>query len=231
MILREAAYRAFTDQLVTRAIPPGAFVSQRDLAQRTGFPLGAIREMIPRLEAEGLLQAIPQRGLKVIAPDLRLVREAFALRSLIEREALAQFGALATDAAIAAEAAALTALMAESAANVTPDLLARAQALDWGFHDRLVEALDNRLVAETYRVNAIRIRVMMPERVTLSAPFLGAALAQHSAIVAALARRDQEAALAALDRHIESARRRALAIESPTLPGEGPEEGAASQER
>ncbi|HUA76811.1 MAG TPA: GntR family transcriptional regulator, partial [Acetobacteraceae bacterium] len=63
MILREAAYRAFTDQLVTRAIPPGAFVSQRELAQRTGFPLGAIREMIPRLEAEGLLEAIPQRGL------------------------------------------------------------------------------------------------------------------------------------------------------------------------
>ncbi len=219
MILREAAYRAFTDQLVTWAIPPGAFVSQRELAQRTGFPLGAIREMIPRLEAEGLIQAIPQRGLKVIAPDLRLVREAFALRSLIEREALSQFCVQAGDEAIAAEEAAITALRAEADSAVTPDLLARAQALDWGFHDRLVEALDNRLIAETYRVNAIRIRVMMPERVTLSAPFLGAALAEHAAILAALARRDKDAALAALDHHIESARRRALAIDSPAPPG------------
>jgi DNA-binding GntR family transcriptional regulator len=220
MILREAAYRAFTDQLVTRAIPPGALVSQRELAQRTGFPLGAIREMIPRLEAEGLIRAIPQRGLEVIAPDARLVREAFAVRSLIEREALAAFAALASDAAIAAERAALNAIEAAAQNGITRNLLARAQAIDWGFHDRLVDTLDNRLIAETYRVNAIRIRVMMPERVTMSAPFLAGAIAEHQAIIAALARRDTSAALAALDAHIESARRRALGIESRAPPGE-----------
>jgi DNA-binding GntR family transcriptional regulator len=227
MSLREDAYRAFTGQLVTRAIPPGAFVSQRELSQRTGFPLGAIREMIPRLEAEGLMRTIPQRGLKVIAPDARLVREAFALRSLIEREALAHFAATAPDDVIAAERAQLAAIAVEAEHGITPDLLQRAQALDWGFHDRLVEALDNHLIAETYRVNAIRIRVMIPERVTLSAPFLAGAIGEHEAILAALARRDVAAALAALDAHIESARRRALAADGPRLAGEE----AASAER
>ncbi|MDA8052010.1 MAG: GntR family transcriptional regulator [Rhodospirillales bacterium] len=217
MGLRDAAYRAFTHQLVAREIRPGALVSQRELSERTGFPLGAIREMIPRLEAEGLIRAIPQRGLQVLAPDARLVREAFALRALIEHEALAFFVATAPEAAIEAERAALAGVIAEAEAGITPELLVRAQAVDWGFHDRLVESLDNRLIAEAYRVNAIRIRMMTPERVTLSAAYFTTAMREHMAIVAALARRASAAARAALDTHLESARRRALAL-GPTLP-------------
>ena len=56
MNLRERAYNAFTAHLLDRRLVPGQFVTQRELAELTGMPLGAIREMIPRLEAEGLLR-------------------------------------------------------------------------------------------------------------------------------------------------------------------------------
>lgn len=210
MVLREAAYRVFTRQLVAREIAPGAFVSQRELAARTGFPLGAIREMIPRLEAEGLLATLPQRGLKVMAPDVRLVREAFEVRALIEKAALATYAAAQSEAAIAAERDLLLGVDTEMRSGITAPLLARAQGIDWGFHDRLVAALDNRLLAETHRVNSIRIRVMLPDRVTLSPPLLAATIAAHLAIIDALVRHDTQAALAALERHLGQARRRAL---------------------
>ena len=62
-------------------------MSQRELAALTGLPLGAIREVIPRLEAEGLLVTVPQRGLQIANVDVKLVRNAFALRLALEKEA------------------------------------------------------------------------------------------------------------------------------------------------
>ena len=55
------------------------------------MPLGAIRELIPRLEADGLIRTVPQRGMQVAQVDLELIRNAFQFRILIEREAAARF--------------------------------------------------------------------------------------------------------------------------------------------
>src|SRR5215204_2289747 len=60
--LREKAYESFTRHLLARDVRPGQFVSQRRLVELTGLTLGAIRELIPRLEAEGLIKTVPQRG-------------------------------------------------------------------------------------------------------------------------------------------------------------------------
>ena len=48
--------------------------------QLLGMPLGAVRELIPRLEAEGLLRTVPQRGLQIAHVDLKLINNAFQLR-------------------------------------------------------------------------------------------------------------------------------------------------------
>src|SRR3977135_326552 len=52
--LREKAYDSFTRYLLAREIGAGQFISQRELVEITGLPLGAIRELIPRLAAERL---------------------------------------------------------------------------------------------------------------------------------------------------------------------------------
>ena len=63
--LRDKAYVEFTRHLFERDVRPGQFVSQRELVALTGLPLGAIRELIPRLEAEGLIVTVPQRGMQI----------------------------------------------------------------------------------------------------------------------------------------------------------------------
>ena len=71
--LREQAYVGYTNSLLAREILPGQFITQRELVEITGLPLGAIRELIPRLEAEGLIKTVPQRGMQVPQVDLNLV--------------------------------------------------------------------------------------------------------------------------------------------------------------
>jgi len=99
--LREKAYESFTRHLLARDVRPGQFVSQRRLVELTGLTLGAIRELIPRLEAEGLIKTVPQRGLQIAHIDLNLIREAFQLRVFLEKEAVALFTRSASDETIA----------------------------------------------------------------------------------------------------------------------------------
>jgi len=221
-IQRHQAYEAFTRRLIKRELAQGQFVTQRELAELTGFRLSAIREMIPRLEAEGLLHAIPQRGLQVAQLDVGLVRDAFGLRELIEQAALAHFVVAAPDALIAAQAAALDAVRAVAANGIDDAVLEEAQRVDWGFHDLVVDFLGNSLISDIHRVNAIRVRMMMPERVTLSEATLPPAIAEHAVIIAALEKRDAAAAAAGLAAHLASARRRALGMEPERLPTVSP---------
>ena len=213
MKLRDQAYDAFTRALLDRRLLPGEFVTQRELVALTGLPLGPVREMIPRLEADGLIRAIPQRGLQVAPVDLRLVREAFQLREIVETAALAHFVHAAADAEIDALRADHARVQDAARGGITPALLAEAQAVDWRFHDAVVAGMGNHLLGEVHRVNVVRIRVIMQDRAALSAEALPPAFAEHGAILAAIRRRDPATAVAALRAHIGSARRRALGLD------------------
>ena len=112
--LRERAYASFTERLLAREIKPGQFVTQRELVAMTGFPLGAIRELVPRLEAEGLIKTVPQRGMQVAHVDLNLIRNAFQFRLFLEKEATALYTRNATDAEIAEQRARHEAIIARA---------------------------------------------------------------------------------------------------------------------
>ena len=210
--LRWQAYERFQQQLIASRIRPGQFVSQRELAALTGLPLGAIREVIPRLEAEGLLRTVPQRGLQIANVDVKLIRNAFQLRAMIEKEAAASFALCATDAQLGALEAAHRDIVRRAAAGVTPALLTDAQAVDWGLHDAMVDALGNEIVSALYRVNSLRIRLIRLDRVILDADVLLPAMEEHLALIAALRTRDPRLAVAAIDAHLNHARNRALGL-------------------
>ncbi len=63
--LRDKAYDSFTERLLSREIKPGQFVSTAGTGRDHQHAAGrAIRELIPRLEAEGLITTVPQRGMQ-----------------------------------------------------------------------------------------------------------------------------------------------------------------------
>jgi DNA-binding GntR family transcriptional regulator len=217
--LRAQAYESFQQQIVDANIRPGQFISQRELMQLLGMPLGAVRELIPRLEAEGLLKTVPQRGLQVAHVDLKLINNAFQLRRLLEREAAARFVSTVSDADLAAiEQAHLNIVKRARKKASDDDLLKDATAVDWGLHDLMIDALGNELISEVYRINSLRVRLIKLEGSTLSPDVLIPAMEEHLWFIDALKRRDAPAVIERLSHHIESAHRRVLGLPRPDMP-------------
>ncbi|MCE1235929.1 MAG: GntR family transcriptional regulator [Hyphomicrobiales bacterium] len=210
--LRDKAYARFTDQLLSRELKPGQFVSQRELVELTGMPLGAIREVVPRLEVEGLIRTVPQRGMQVAHIDVALIREAFQFRLFMEREAVMEFAVTAPDALIAEQIRLHRAILEEVlAGGETKENEARAQALDWGMHDLIIDALGNEIISKAYRVNSIKMRLIAQERYRIDGR-VAPVMREHLAVLEAIAARDPARAGAAIAFHIGMARELALKV-------------------
>ena len=217
--LRARAYESFRQQILEANIRPGQFISQRELVQLLDMPLGAVRELIPRLEAEGLLRTVPQRGLQIAHVDLALIHNAFQLRLLLEREAAARFCASVSDADLdAIERAHRRIVDRARKGPIDAALLTDAQTVDWGLHDLMIDALGNALISETYRVNSLRVRLIRLERAMLSEDALLPAMEEHLWFIEALKHRDEAQVVRRLSHHIESAHRRVLGLPRPQRP-------------
>src|SRR3990167_2880817 len=217
--LRAQAYENFRQQIVQAQIRPGQFISQRELMQLLAMPLGAVRELIPRLEAEGLLHTVPQRGLQIANVDLKLIKNAFELSLLLEREAAVRFATSASDAELERiEAEHLSIVRRARAGPIDEALLAEATQVDWGLHEHMIDALGNELISEAYRINSLRVRLIKFEHSSLAADILLAAMEEHLWFIEALRRRDAGAVAERLGHHIESARLRVLGLPRPALP-------------
>jgi DNA-binding GntR family transcriptional regulator len=210
--LREKAYDRFTHHLLARDIRPGQFISQRQLVELTGLSLGAIRELVPRLESEGLIKTVPQRGMQVAHVDLSLIRDAFQFRLFMESAAVAIFTAEASDATLAQLRHDHESILAEYRGGVTADLVARAQAVDWNLHWTIIASLGNAIIADAYRVNSIKVRLIRQEQTLLSEALVPPVMQEHMAIIDAIETRDSSQAVTAMEAHINSARNRALGL-------------------
>lgn len=209
---RDYAYSNFTEKLLSRDLHPGQVVSQRELVELTGMPLGAIREMIPRLEADGLIKTVPKRGLQILSIDLDLVRNAFQLRSIIEGEAISEFCKNAPMEEIRRLEKQHRDIREKAAAAVSPEVLQTAQHTDWAFHDQIIDALENSIISDIHRVNAIKIRLIRNNDTRMLPELVVSVLDEHLAIFEALGNRDCKGAVQAMQAHIDSAKRRALGL-------------------
>ncbi len=209
---RELAYASIIDKLLAREFVPGQFLSQRQLVESTGLPLGAIREIIPRLESEGLLTALPQRGIQIAHVDLNLIREAFQFRLVMEKEAVAQFTRTAPDAAVRALRERHESMLALALARpLTPQEEEEAQQIDWSMHDTLIDAMDNSIISMAYRVNSVKTRLINQERYTIGGR-VAPVMREHLRVIEAIESRDPAKAVEALVDHINNSKTLALKI-------------------
>jgi len=208
---RAQAYERFCEHVRSARLRPGQFVSQRELMAMLGMPLGAVRELIPRLEAAGLLHTVPKRGLQIAPVDLKLIRNAFQVRSMIEREAIAHFTQVVDLTELdSLEESHRHMLARATAAHPDASLDADAQQLDWGLHDRMVDAMGNEILSEMYRVNCLHVRLIALDATQIAAQRVYPAMQEHLTFIAALRRRDAPAAVAALMHHIGCSRQRVV---------------------
>jgi Transcriptional regulators len=198
--------------IVTGTLEPGARLPpERPLAQGLGVSRNALREALSRLEALGLVERRQGSGNRVsrtiplaatLAGRLQDVSSDFdhsaEFRAVIEPQ-IARLAAVRMD---ASRLAALTALLAQSAAETDADQSAR---LDIAFHTAIAEATANPLLATLGELTAswtVEARVFSHLRDD------GRRLshAGHSSILDALTARDPAAAAAAMRAHLDEIR-------------------------
>ncbi|WP_439589403.1 GntR family transcriptional regulator [Hydrogenophaga sp.] len=209
--LRVLAYEKFRQQILDGRLHAGQFVSQRELTELLEMPLGAIREMIPRLEAVRLIHTVPKRGLQVARVDLRLIRNAFQVRALIEREAIQHFAGVASDAELDELAQQHRDILTRAeSGNPDPALDNDAETVDWGLHDRMVDAMDNDILSEIYRVNSLHVRLIRLDSQLVRPMRVIPGMVEHLRFIKALQEHDGERAVEMLLSHIDSSRQRIL---------------------
>jgi DNA-binding GntR family transcriptional regulator len=82
--LGNQAYQEVKRIILERQIPPGGKLNEGDLAQALGISRTPIREAINRLEKEGLVKIVPQRGAYVVQFTEKDVFELFLIRENLE---------------------------------------------------------------------------------------------------------------------------------------------------
>ncbi|MEQ1615772.1 MAG: FCD domain-containing protein, partial [Hyphomicrobiaceae bacterium] len=95
---------------------------------------------------------------------------------------------------------------------VTLELMAEAQAVDYGLHDAIIDALGNEIISNAYRVNAIKIRLIRQEYTRLAPQLVVPVMTEHLGIVEAFEARDPVRAANAIEAHITRSRNRALGL-------------------
>lgn len=211
--LRQAAYEAIENLLKDGLLRPGQIVSQRGLVKLTGLTLGAVREAVPRLEAEGLLQTVPQRGLLVPSLDVDFVRDAYQVRRMVELaavpSAIEQMPAAAVEDLIRWHLDLRERIERDGGADGS-QVAEELQRRDWTMHEGFVATMGNRLMNNIFRVTTIKIRMAVQSRIRVTPYNALRVIGEHLAILEPLARRDAAAMAAGLARHIDNSLRLAL---------------------
>jgi DNA-binding GntR family transcriptional regulator len=196
VVLREQVKDVLLERVVSGEYPPGSRLVETRIAQELGVSQAPVREALRDLEQLGLVKSEPFRGCSVRELSLDELLEAFPVRSALETLAARLAAAAITE----AELARLDELIEAMRAATDPHAASTADA---AFHETIVEAARNATLTQSWQ----RLQPFARTYISLILPAsrLGSLADRHKPILAALRRRDPEAAAAAMAEHLADA--------------------------
>lgn len=205
--LGDAVTAAIRELIMTGAVAPGERLVETDLSARFGTSRGPVRDAFKELEKSGLVVSLPRRGTFVATMTASDVSEIYTLRLALERLAIQQTAAVATEADIATMREAIERL---AVAQKAGDRRAGAEA-DIAIHRLIVRTAGHERLTQAWERLADQTLLLMAELVDLLLDVQHAA-GDHDTLVNAIEANDAAAAEAALSDHLLAAR--AAMIES-----------------
>ncbi|HVW92310.1 MAG TPA: GntR family transcriptional regulator [Devosia sp.] len=199
---RGSVTSAVTEQLrraiVTLELRPGEVLDKGAICARLGVSRFPVSEALQRLQAEGLVDILPQRGSVVSHVRIGDVEEYMLIRKALECEAVRVLIGNHTEAMLAALE---DNLAAQRRAAERGDREGFHQ-LDLGFHDLLFAPMrfdKIKATIDSARANLDRARRLInsPRRLTYS-------INEHQAVLDAIIADNAPAAMAAMRAHIDS---------------------------
>jgi phosphonate utilization transcriptional regulator len=200
--------------IIEGALAPGDKLNEADWATRLQVSRGPVREAFRALEQAGLVRTEKNRGVFVRTVSLAEADEIYAVRAVLE-EAACRMLAVSIDARKLAGLRDWLDAMRAALDAQDHDGYARANV---AFHDALVAASGNSKLYETYRRLVCELSLFRRAALVVHADAMERSLAEHRAILTAVASRDAEHAAALMHAHVNGGMQRAHAACEPAGP-------------
>ncbi len=121
--LRELTLKKLRDAILDLRFKPGERLVERTLCDLFGVSRTVVREVLRHLEAEGLVETLPQQGPAVVRPDVGQAAQIYDIRGLLEAEAARGAAKAATEADVARLRGANDIIQAAFAVEASRDVL------------------------------------------------------------------------------------------------------------
>lgn len=192
---------------------PGEWIRQERIAREQGASQMPVREALKRLAAEGIVEHVPYRGVRVVEFSVSDVEDLYACRLSVEGLAARHAAEHITD----DELRMLERLHRQMIDMETPGQLREYRDLNREFHALIFTASRRsfliRTLGQLWSAFPTMLWSNIPHAATASAPGRDDADAEeHEAIVRALASHDGAAAEAAVRHHIDAAGQALLSV-------------------
>ena len=207
------AYASLRESIICLDFKPGEALDKQAIAARLGVSRFPVAEAMGRLSAEGLVEIIPQSGSRAALIRISDARENMFLRRALEAETARRVAEFAGGELIEA----LRQNLIYQQAAIEAGDAGGFHNFDLAFHAMLQDELGFTRVSnatDIARLSLERVRRLLNTRRRLDVT-----LAEHRAIVAAIAARHPEAAAAAMRDHLDAvlAELESFATERPEL--------------
>ncbi len=203
-LLRHDIFRELRQDILACRLPPGADLTEAELAERFAVSKSPVRDALSRLVHEGLVIVMPRQGYRVAPISLKDAHDMFEYRAVLEAACVRVAAESATDAQLAA----LDRFRRFDPAAHADGFIGYNRE----FHSALAALCSNARL-----VDAVAAQMDQMDRVvTMSVAATRRAdpaklVAQHVLVIEALQRRDGRRAAALITRHIGEARKRVCA--------------------
>jgi DNA-binding GntR family transcriptional regulator len=215
--LKEQAYSAIREMILSGEVPAGSYVSERQMAARLEMSKTPIRVALERLAQDGFVEILPQRGVRVRALSVAEIVDHYDLRIALETWVVEAATAKATDADVAfmrarigRQRAVRLQVEAETEADERDGTVSYVEE-DAELHRELATLAGNREVLRVLELQRQRLARIVAELVHRRPSILDRSIAEHERIVDAVAAGDAADARQAIVDHLERGKQALIA--------------------
>ena len=191
-------------EILAERMRPGEKLTEQAICGQFGVSRTPVREALKNLEAEGLVEMVPNRGAFVVGLSADDIRDLYAIRMQNEMQAVRW----AIERRTKEEMESIEESLDFMRFYTERGDAKRMRSINAGFHKRIAAASHNRIIADSlakiqdYTRYSMRV---LPYRES----DLAVILREHKAIFAAFKSNDPEAGALAMKKHIENSLKRA----------------------